>query len=204
MNTAWLRFAKPFVNGKFLMRVSLPISTFGTPDSTGMVNSVSGLGDANAFVSYSFISKPTASVGIGPLVVAPTATQEELGAGKWQLGVAFVAFIVQSPVFQLGGLVTWQASVAGDKDRPNTNVSAVQPFYFWQLGKGTYLRGAPIWVFNFQNKTYSVPIGLGIGKVVKVGKTMCNMFIEPQYTMLHNGTQPQFQVYIGINLQFTK
>jgi len=204
MNTGWLRFAKPFAKGKFLMRVSVPISTIGSPDSTGVVSSVSGLGDANAFVSYSFISKPTATVGIGPMLVAPTATQQELGAGKWQAGFAFVAFIVHSPVFQFGGLITWQASFAGDKDRPNTNAMAVQPFYFWQLGKGTYLRGAPIWYFDLHNKTYSVPIGLGIGKVVKVDKTMFNMFIEPQYTMLSSGTQPQFQLFMGINLQFTK
>lgn len=204
MNTGWLRYAKPFSNGKFLLRVSAPISTIGSPDSAGIVQSVSGLGDANAFVSYSFISKPNATVGIGPLLVAPTASQEELGSGKWQAGFAFVAFIVHSPVFQFGGLVTWQASFAGDKDRSNTNLIAVQPFYFWQLGKGTYLRGAPIWAFNIENKAYSIPIGLGIGKVVKVGKTIYNMFIEPQYTMLSSGTQPQFQLFMGINLQFKK
>ncbi|WP_335964896.1 hypothetical protein [Galbibacter sp. PAP.153] len=203
MNTSWVRFAKPFAGGKFLLRVSSALSTIAMPNmATGVVNSTSGLGDTNAFVSYSFVSNATTTVGAGPMVTAPTATDEVLGTGKWQGGFAIVAFIAKSPVFQFGGLVTWQASFAGQSDRQDTNGAAIQPFYFWQLGKGTYLRGAPIWYFDFKSNAYSVPIGLGIGKVVNVGKTMVNCFVEPQYSMLTSGTQPQFQLFAGINLQF--
>ncbi len=202
LNTGWIRFAKPFSNGKFLVRVSAPLSTVAMPNGNGTVNATNGLGDINAFVSYNFISKPNATVGIGPLLAAPTASSDALGSGKWQGGLAFVAFIVQSPVFQFGSLVTWQASFAGDNDRAATNMGALQPFYFWQIGKGTYLRGAPIWFFDAKNDAFSTPLALGIGKVVKVENTVFNVFIEPQYSVLHRGTQPQFQVFTGINLQF--
>lgn len=203
LNNAWVRFAKPFSKGRLLLRVSAPINTMGVLDNTtGFVNSTNGLGDINAFVSYNFVSKPNATVGIGPLISAPTATETALGTGKWQGGFAFVAFIVQSSVFQFGGLITWQASFAGDEARANTNMAAVQPFYFWQLGKGTYLRGAPIWAFDIENNNFHIPLALGIGKVVKVGKTVFNLFIEPQYSILHQGTQPQLQIFTGINLQF--
>ena len=202
MNTSWVRFAKPFSSGKLLLRVSLPLSTIAMPDGTGSVNAENGLGDINAFLSYNFVSKPNATVGIGPMITAPTASEDILGTGKWQAGFAFVAFVVKAPQFQLGGLVTWQTSIAGDENRSNTNNAAIQPFYFWQLGKGTYLRGAPIWYFDIENEAYAVPLALGIGKVVKVGNTMFNCFIEPQYSMLHKGTQPQIQLFTGINLQF--
>ncbi|QDH79786.1 hypothetical protein FKX85_12385 [Echinicola soli] len=203
LNNSWVRFAKPISEGKWLLRVSAPLNTTGIPNSAdGTVNSINGLGDVNAFMSYNFISKSTATVGIGPNLTAPTATETALGTGKWQGGFAMVAFIAKSAIFQFGGLVTWQASFAGDSDRPGTNVAAIQPFYFWQLGKGTYLRGSPIWAFDFKNDAFSVPLGLGIGKVVKVENTMFNLFIEPQYSMLHAGTQPQFQLFTGINLQF--
>ena len=203
LNYGWIRFARPFAEGRLLLRVSVPLNTVGTPDPlSSEVSSLNGLGDINAFVSYNFISKPTATVGIGPLLAAPTATDQALGSGKWQGGVAFVAFIASSPVFQFGGLVTWQASFAGDSDRASTNLAAVQPFYFWQLGKGTYLRGAPVWVFDIENEALSIPLGLGIGKVVPVGNMMFNLFLEPQYTMIHKGTQPQIQLFTGINLQF--
>ncbi len=205
MNNTWVRFAKPFVDGKFLLRVSAPINTIGTPVTAfGTVETTNGLGDINAFLSYNFISKPTATVGIGPLIAVPTATDDVLGAGKWQGGLAFVAFIAKSSIFQFGGLITYQASFAGDEDRSNTNMAAVQPFYFWQLGKGTYLRGAPIWLFDFENEAYCVPLALGIGKVVNLGGTVFNLFIEPQYTMLHEGVQPQIQLFTGINIQFMK
>ncbi len=202
MNNTWVRFAKPFASGKLLLRVSAPITTVGTTDLLGNVQTTNGLGDINAFISYNFVSKPTATVGIGPLVTAPTAAYDALGTGKWQGGLAFVAFIAKSPIFQFGGLITWQASFAGDKNRNNTNNAAVQPFYFWQLGKGTYLRGAPIWYFDIENEAFNVPFALGIGKVVKVNNNVFNLFIEPQYTLLHQGTQPQVQIFTGINLQF--
>lgn len=201
LNTTWIRYAKPFSSGKLLLRLSVPFSTVATPVS-GSVNSENGLGDINAFVSYNFISKPNATVGIGPNITVPSASNDALGTGKWQGGFAFVAFIVHSQVFQFGGLITWQASFAGDNDRSKTNIAAIQPFYFWQLGKGTYLRGAPIWGFDIENDSFSTPLGLGIGQVVKVGSTVFNLFLEPQYSILHKGTQPQFQVFTGINLQF--
>ncbi|TCK68990.1 hypothetical protein DFQ05_0501 [Winogradskyella wandonensis] len=204
LNTFWLRYAKPFSKGKLLLRVSVPFNTVAFPDDTGLVSSENGLGDINALFTYNFISKPTATVGVGPVIIAPTAANDFLGSGKWQVGLALVAFVVKSREFQLGGLVTWQTSVAGDDNREGTNSAIIQPFYFWQLGKGTYLRGAPAWFFNIKNDAYSVPFALGIGKVIKVGNTVFNCFIEPQYSMLHKGTQPQFQIFAGINLQFLK
>ena len=204
LNSAWIRFAKPLDNGKFIFRLSAPLSTVALPNQNGIVNAENGLGDINALFAYSFVSKPTATLGVGPVVTAPTATEDVLGTGKWQTGVAFVAFLVKSKVFQTGGLVIWQMSVAGDDDRPDTHNAAVQPFYFFQLGKGTYLRGSPIWYFDIENDSYSVPMGIGIGKVIPLGKTVVNMFMEPQYTLLHNGIQPQFQLFAGINFQFMK
>ncbi len=202
MNTTWVRFAKPIAKGKLLLRASMPFSTLGVPNVNGVVNTTSGLGDFNAFLSYNFISNATTTMGIGPSITAPTATDDLLGAGKWQGGFAFVAFVAKSPVFQFGGLITWQASFAGDADRQSTNLGAIQPFYFWQLGKGTYLRGVPIWVLDFEKDAYSFPIALGIGKVVKMGSTVFNMYVEPQYSIYVKGTQPVFQVLTGINLQF--
>ena len=106
------------------------------------------------------------------------------------------AFAVPSPQIQLGGLLIWRASFAGDSDRSNTNVLALQPFGFWQLSGGTYLRAAPIWAFDLENETYNVPFGFGIGKVTKVGKTVFNIFIEPQFTVLHHSVgEPAFQLF---------
>jgi hypothetical protein len=202
MNTTWVRFAKPLAEGKLLLRASMPFSSLGMPNANGVVNTTSGVGDFTAFLSYNFLSNATTTMGIGPSLTAPTASDDLLGTGKWQGGFAFVAFFAKSPIFQYGALVTWQASFAGDDDRADTSMAAVQPFYFWQLGKGTYLRGVPIWVLDFEKDAYSIPIALGIGKVIKLGDTVFNVYVEPQYSIYVKGVQPVFQVLTGINLQF--
>lgn len=196
-NTAWLRYIQPF--GKWLMRASLPINTVPVGNSQ---DPVSGLGDFNAFVAYliSDAASPK-QYGVGPLLVAPTATDDALGADVWQAGAAAVYFDATSKVVQWGGLLTYQTDFAGDGS--DTSIGAVQPFLFVQLGKGTYMGSAPLWVFDFENSTYNVPFGIRLGKVVKAGNTVFNMFIEPQFTMLHDGVgQPETQIFSGINMQF--
>ena len=48
-----------------------------------------------------------------------------------------------------------------------------------------------------------MPVGFGYGKVVKMGKTVFNFFVEPQVTVLSSGVgQPKFQLFFGFNTQF--
>ncbi len=197
-NTFWLRYAQPF--GTWLFRGSLPVSRV----PTGAGTTTSGLGDVNAFAAYLFdTGDPAVSVGVGPQLTIPTASEDEIGTGRWQGGFATVYFDASSPVFQWGGLVTWQTDFAGDDDRPGTNLLALQPFYFVQLGKGLYVRGAPIAVFNLENDTYHVPVGLGLGKVIPTPSVVYNVFIEPQFTILDRGAgQPELQLFVGFNMQF--
>jgi len=191
-----LRVARPF--GRVLVRASLPMPTVptgGDPES--------GVGDFNIFGTYLLKSTSELSVGIGPQLVAPTASNDALGAGKWQGGLAFVVFHTITPQVQLGGLVTWQASFAGDEDRAETNILAVQPFLMMQVGGGWYLRSTAIMPFDLENEVFSVPLGMGAGKVLKAGRTIFNAFVEPQFTVLHDGAgQPAFQTFLGLNMQF--
>lgn len=195
-NTFWVRGVRP--TGRVLWRASLPLVTV-----PAAMEPVSGLGDFNIFGAYLLKQDPKLTFGVGPQLVAPTASRDELGAGKWQAGLAAVAFAVPSPKLQYGALVTWQASFAGDEDRRDTSVLATQVFGMWQLGGGTYLRSAPLWVFDLRTGYYNVPFGFGIGKVTKVDKTVFNIFVEPQFTILHNGVgQPALQIFTGLNMQF--
>ncbi len=202
-NQFWLRYAQPFKLGKtqWLARASLPVNSFPTPPD---LSHETGLGDFNIFAAYLFDTpNPAVSIGLGPQLTAPTASDEALGSEKWSAGLAHVLFDGRNKKFQYGYLLTWQHSFAGEDERADVNVGAAQPFAFYQLGKGVYLRAAPIWVYNFENDAYSVPLGLGIGKVIKRGKTVYNFFIEPQYSVATNGPgQPQWQIYFALNMQF--
>lgn len=197
-NTTWVRFVKPI--GKFLVRASLPYTTM----PISRTKKDSGLSDFNIFAVYTFdTGNPSVSFGIGPMLVAPTASPSILGAGKWQGGVATVYFNGSSNVFQFGGLLTYQADFAGQRSRNHTSILAFQPFGFIQLGKGVYLRTAPVWSFDLINDTHVIPIGLGLGKVIKSGKTVYNVFVEPQISASTKGSgYPRKQIYAALNLQF--
>jgi len=202
-NQFWMRYAQPFSIAKtdWLMRASLPINTYPTPPDA---SHETGLGDFNIFAAYLFdMPDPALSVGLGPQLTAPTATDDALGSEKWSAGFAQVTFDARSPKYQYGYLLTWQASFAGEDDRDDVNVGAFQPFFFYQLGGGTYLRSAPIWVYDFENDGYSVPLGLGVGQVLKKGNTVFNFFVEPQYSVADNGAgYPEWQIFFALNMQF--
>ncbi len=202
-NQFWLRYAQPFslAGTHWLMRASLPVNTFPTPPDA---KTETGIGDFGIFAAYLFdTGNPAVSFGIGPQLTTPTASNDDLGSEKWSAGFANVLFNATSPKIQYGYLLTWQHSFAGKDSRADVNVGAFQPFAMYQLGGGTYLRAAPIWVYNFESDNYSVPLGLGIGQVVKKGKTVFNFFVEPQFSVLDHGPgQPQWQIYFAVNMQF--
>lgn len=202
-NQFWMRYAQPLSLGKsdWLLRVSLPVNSFPIKENGDWET---GLGDLNAFAAWLIPMKnPAVSFGIGPQLTAPTATEDLLGSEKWSAGFANVLFDARSAKFQWGYLLTWQASFAGEEERADVNAGAMQPFGMVQLGRGHYLRSTGIWVYNFENDAYAVPVGLGYGKVFKRGNTVFNAFIEPQYSVAADGPgQPLWQVFVGFNTQF--
>ncbi|MEA1890114.1 MAG: hypothetical protein U9N50_10095 [Pseudomonadota bacterium] len=203
-NQFWLRYAKPFsLGGDWLMRASLPINTFpALPDGV----KETGLGDLNVFAAYLFdTGNPAVSFGLGPQLNIPTATKDELGSEKWSAGLANVLFDARSATFQYGYLLTWMASFAGEDDRADVNTGAFQPFAMYQLGKGSYLRSTGIWVYDFETDNYTIPLGIGFGKVFKNGKTVYNAFVEPQWSVADEGPGwSEWQVFVGFNMQFLK
>lgn len=196
-NLTWFRYAQPF--GQFIIRASMPLITVASPEA----GPKSGLYDMNAFLIYKFkMRNEGMELGVGPAFTFPTATRG-LGSGKWQTGLSAIAFFKSNPVVQVGTLVTWQISVAGDEDKADVDLLTPQLFFMWQLGQGTYLRSTGAWSFDLEKGYYNVPIGLGIGKVFKAGGSLFNIFMEPQYSVYAYGSgQPQLQIFAGFNVQF--
>lgn len=196
VNQLIARYAQPA--GPLLIRASMPFIVSASPSEAP----VTGLGDFNLFAIYSIPSGQGKQFGIGPNVTVPTGTRE-LGTGKWQVGISALAFFSKSRVVQIGSLLQWSTSVGGDEDRPDVSLLTPQVFFIWQLGGGTYARSSGAWSFDLENGHYNIPIGLGLGKVVKAGRTVFNLFAEPQLSVLSYGAgQPRFQTFIGFNTQF--
>jgi hypothetical protein len=181
-----------------LVRFTLPLVTTPTFPS----GSDTGLGDLTVF---DLVVIPTKSVvfGVGPLLVAPTATSRNTGTGKWQGGAAAVAVAPQSWGL-LAGLVTYQHSFAGDDDRPTAQIVTAQPIVTYNLADGFYLRSTGVMTFDLGNHTTTIPVGFGAGKVWSFGNSnTVNVFAEPQYSVIHSGVGiPVWQIFAGVNFQF--
>jgi hypothetical protein len=126
-----------------------------------------------------------------PWRTVPSATDDLLGTGTWQAGGAGIVLAPQRWGL-LGGLVTYQHSFAGDDDRATQNTLQTQPFGFYNLPQGFYLRSAATWSFDLERGDYYIPLGLGVSKVWKTvdGATL-NLFVEPQGTVAHEGVAPK-------------
>jgi hypothetical protein len=210
------------VSGRQIVRFTLPVSTVPAGRSSidlpgggavptvplpiGPVQYRSGLGDASVFDSI-IVTGPGAAttLAIGPQFVAPTATNSALGSGKWQAGLAGIVAHPLPGGSVLGSLITWQHSFAGDKDRPDVNVGAFQPFLTMSIGGGYYVKSTGIWTFDFHNNLVLIPLGLGVGKVFKLGNAIANANFEPQFTVYHKGQGlPAVQLFFGLALQWKK
>jgi hypothetical protein len=177
--------------------MTVPIVT--SPDEPS--GQATGLGDINVFDLLLFKAGPM-ELGLGPQMTFPSATDDRLGTGEWQAGAVLLVTALQSWGL-LGALVNYQHSFAGDDGRPTQSSLQAQPLIFYHLPQGFYLRSTGILNFDFERHTYYLPLRLGGGKVWKLpGGATFNLFVEPQYTVAHDGVAPQWQILTGLNLQF--
>jgi len=194
-NQPYVRAIIPFkgFGGQNLLRISLPI---GSSSWTGN-SSDSGLGDLTIFSVRVFKISNNSGFGVGPLLVAPTATSNSLGIKQWQVG-AQGTYTAHYPWGLLAGLLSFQQSISG-----SANAITLQPFIFRNIGAGFYLRSSGIMSLDPNSGNGVLPIGLGVGKVMRLSPDrLLNAYIEPQYSVAAGNYQPAFQIFAGFNLQF--
>lgn len=195
LNSEWnliSRIIMPIINQPSLF------PTFGgaVPSTTG-----TGLGDFNPTFFLS-PAKPGEFIwGIGPTVTLPTATDRNLGAGKWSLGPAGVALTMQGH-WVFGALLNNQWSVAGWGDKA-VNAMLLQPFVNYNLPDGWYLTSSPIVTANWKadrgGDVWTVPVGGGVGKLFRLGQILpleghpiAKLPINTQLGAYGNVAKPEF------------
>ena len=142
--------------------------------------------------------------GLGPGFVFPTATKDELGTGKWSVGPV-VGAVLSAPKWQIALVITNPISFAGDSNRPDVNRLTWQPIAVYFLEEGWYLglQGTPKSI-NWENDAaLTFPVSARIGKVFKLRKRYINLFVEPEYTLVHDETPiAEWSILIGFNFLF--
>ena len=189
------------------------------PTFGGSVHSTTGtgLGDINPTVFLSPAKPGELIWGVGPTMTLPTATDRDLGSGKWSMGPAAVALTMQGH-WVLGALVNNQWSVGGWGDKP-VNAMLMQPFVNYNLPDGWYLTTSPIvtadWKADKAGDVWTAPLGGGFGKLFRLGQILpleghpiAKLPINTQLAAYGNVAKPEFgpawQLHFQIQFLFPK
>jgi len=190
-NTIFFQPALPIPFGRnlvFTARPVFPIVTqpdFSADPSGG--KKVTGFGD----IQMATILGPGNATGWvwggGITFVFPTASENNLGKGKYQAGPNIMLFHLANK-WTKGLFIQHWWSYAGDENRKDVSITDLQyiirkNFNGWSLGMGPTIR---IDWMNIDDGV-TVPIGLGYTKTIRMGNTPVKFRIEPQYSLIRPG-----------------
>ena len=186
-------------NWNLITRTIIPLISKPTEDSRE-----NGLGD----ISFSGWFSPKESGkwvwGVGAVALLPTGA-DKLTADKWSLGPTAVALTFNGP-WVYGGLINniWSVSGSGLKD---INMMTLQPFINYNLSGGRYFTSSPLITANWEadsGQQWTVPLGLGYGKIFKLG----NAPVNGQISLYHNVEGPangaDWQLRLQLQFMFPK
>ena len=192
-------------NWKAIFRPVIPINSFETVGNVdistttpGTVTGVdfereTGLGDIVLWTAFSNQYKPPYVWGFGPTVMLNTATDNQLGTGKFSAGPMGLAFSITKK-WILGAVAQHWWSFAGEDDlevntssgpvrveRPDVNLTDIQPVIRYRVDVKTNIGLAPNWRYNWETDQLSLPIGIGGDTLIKIGPLPVKIGLEVYY-----------------------
>ncbi len=154
LETTIARVDVPF-RGNWLLRVDTPVHTWLDPNRPGL-SSAQGLGDLTAVLGWRAYNTPEYAFLIGVASTFPTAADDLLGTGKYNVGpiMATGRFLPRWDSF-LFGVFQHLVSAGGDSDRANLsqsqatlNINTIWVEKWWSTVQG-------VWRVDWERKTKS-------------------------------------------------
>lgn len=135
--------------------------------------------------------------GLGPVVQVPTITSPYLGSSVWGGGPTGVLVYMKGP-WVAGALVNNIWSFGGTSGRFGNGYSnfLTQLFVNYNFSGGWYLTSAPIITANWDipGTKWTVPIGGGVGRLIKIGKQPVNLMVGAYYNVIKPDLGPDWQL----------
>lgn len=205
----------PFTIGEvnLINRVIVPVAYVpgfiqglpGIPEGT-KGDGAFGLGDIN-YTPFLSSAKPGKVIwGVGPSISFDSATDDLLGTGKWSAGPSAVVLIQPKP-WTLGVLGRQLWSFAGDSDRSDVNQFLLEPFVNYNLEEGWFLISDMIITANWDARSsqrWTVPIGGGLGKLLKIGNQPINTRLEAYWNAARPDSAPDWALRFTFAFLFPK
>ena len=146
-----------------------------------------GLGDLTLLELLSPAHSGNWVLGAGPTAIFPTATSGFTGQGKWQLGPSAVVGYLTKEFF-IGVFPQQWWSIGGEHGRPDTNQMNLQPIATLFFGKGWSIGYSGNILADWtapSEDVWTVPVGVGLAKVVKFGRLPVKIQLAVQYIPVH-------------------
>ncbi len=197
-NMAQFRAAIPFEIGGIsnIARLTLPGVTENGAGATG-------LGDATVFNLLAF-DRDWGRFGVGAVALLPTGA-EGVSAEKWGLGPA-VGFVAR-PSWGLAGLFNQNIfTVAGDDDRPDVNISTLQPIISVTVGNGWSVGTSDMtFVYDWDLSEFtSLPLGVKVSKLTKLGGRPVQWQVSYERNFYDEGVAPEETIGFTVKLLVPK
>jgi hypothetical protein len=196
------------INRVIMPLIDTPGAVTGTPAIPNPVpgDGATGLGDINYSLFVSPAEPDKFIWGVGPSLMMDTATDDQLGSGKWSLGPTAVVLVQPKP-WTLGLLGRQLWSFAGDSDRNSVSQLLLEPFINYNLDKGWYLLSDMIITANWQadsGNKWTVPLGGGFGKLFEIGGQKLNTKLEAYYNVEKPEGAPDWSIHWTFQFLFPR
>jgi len=197
-NTMFFQPGLPIPVGKdkdmvFIARPVFPLVTNPVLDATepdGVDGHKTGFGDIQLMTLLGPNRKSGIVWGAGGTFKFPTASDDVLGQDKYQAGPALMLFRMQKPL-TIGFLAQHWWSYAGDDDRPDTSQTDFKYIARYSLPRAWSIGFGPTisidWKADNDDK-WTVPVGLGVTKMVRFGKMPFKFIAELNYSVVRPDT----------------
>ena len=196
-NATWRMITRPIIPLIFSTPVPQGFDDF---DHTG------GIGDIQLPLLLSFPESVAGKwiLGAGPLGVFPSATDDDLGSDQWGLGGAFVVgYKAKKWTSMVFPNYFWKVGEAGQGDKPDINAGSLLYAFIYDLEDAWQVGTNPTISYNHaasDGNKWNVPVGLFVGKTIKIGKTPVNIKLIAEYSVV---SEDDFGKRGTIRLQIT-
>jgi len=166
-------------------------------------SAVAGLGDINPTFFVTPKSTEEWIWGAGPSFTFPTATNRQLGSGKWSAGPAF-GLVYSGGPWVIGGIVDNELSFAG-WGSSRVNQMSLQPAVNYNFTNGWYLTSGPTFTANWEAEgedRWTVPVGGGFGKAINFGDSSFVLQLQGFYFAEKPQFDPNWQLCFTVQLLF--
>jgi hypothetical protein len=163
------------------------------PDVTQASGGITGLGDTVATFFITPAHPGWLIWGVGPSLLIPTATNSNLGGGRWDLGPS-VAVVIQPKWggFWIAAQNIW--SLPGDPRRDSVNQIQIEASFSYNLPHDWYLFTNPTINADWKESgggRWLVPFGGGMGRTFNIGRQA----VDLNLALYNNAIRPAPQLF---------